>query len=86
MAATTSSVIIFIVEILFHLFHLSILILLIVKRRTVYKGQFYLMFIIVLTADLACFIFVSFCYNSFLKLRFFNQKMKIHRNLEIIFR
>ena len=47
-------------ETIVYLFHSSILLLLFLKRKTAFKGPFYGIFCIVLMADLATFIQVSF--------------------------
>lgn len=50
-------------QFIFYLFHLSVLILLIFKRKTTFKGPFYVIFKIVLFVDLINFFYVSFLQN-----------------------
>ena len=52
-------------EILLYLFHLSMLILLIVKRKFAFNGAFYNIFRFVLAADICAFICVSYEIEKF---------------------
>ena len=60
MATIASSLPMEIAEVFLYLYHLSVLILLIAKRKTMFKGAFYQIFRIVLVADLIYYILVSF--------------------------
>ena len=74
MPLTLIQVVVLLMEIILYSFHLSMLILMIAKRKTVFTGPFFDIFRIILSADLIAFIIVGF-----VTVDFWNLLIKVFR-------